>query len=112
MKKYILLILALAVLCCALCACSDGGNVTENDGSVVTDNANDNGGDNGNKGNGNNNGDNGNKGNGNNLGDDIENGVDDIGDDIEKGVDDVTHPDASPQQPKNTAVPGTQAVTP
>lgn len=110
MKKYILLILALAVLCCALCACSDGGNVTENDGSVVTDNANDNGGNNG--GNGNNNGDNGNKGNGNNLGDDIENGVDDIGDDIEKGVDDVTHPDASPQQPKNTAVPGTQAVTP
>lgn len=103
MKKYILLILALAVLCCALCACSDGGNVTENDGSVVTDNANDNG------GNGNNNG---NKGNDNNLGDDIANGVDDIGDDIEKGVDDVTHPDASPQQPKNTAVPGTQAVTP
>ena len=110
MKKCILLILALAVLCCALCACSDGGNVTENDGSVVTDNANDNGGNNGD--NGNNNGDNGNKGNGNNLGDDIENGVDDIGDDIEKGVDDVTHPDASPQQPKNTAVPGTQAVTP
>lgn len=105
MKKYILLILALAVLCCVLCACSDGGNVTENDGSVVTDNANDNG-------------DNGDKGDNddNNLGDDIKDGVDDIGDNIGEGIDDITgsgsDSSSGNQQPSATAVPGTQAITP
>ena len=100
MKKYILLILALAVLCCVLCACSDGGNVTENDGSVVTDNANDSG----------DNGDNDDS----NLGDDIKDGVDDIGDDIGEGIDDITGSGSGSgnQQPSATAVPGTQAITP
>lgn len=34
MKK-ILLILAIAVLCIALCACADGGNVDDTDGAVT-----------------------------------------------------------------------------
>lgn len=37
MKKAILLILALAMLCTAVCACTDGGNVNDNHGGVVTD---------------------------------------------------------------------------
>lgn len=37
MKKAILLILALAMLGTAVCACTDGGNVNDNHGGVVTD---------------------------------------------------------------------------
>ena len=93
MKKAILLILALAMLCTAACACTDGGNVNDNHGGVVTDNAHDSdiGGD---------------------IGDDIKDGADDVGDAVKDGADDVTHPDASPVQPQATAIPGTQVITP
>ena len=93
MKKAILLILALAMLCTAVCACTDGGNVNDNHGGVVTDNAHDSdiGGD---------------------IGDDIKDGADDVGDAVKDGADDVTRPDASPVQPQATAIPGTQVITP
>ena len=93
MKKAILLILALAMLCTAACACTDGGNVNDNHGGVVTDNAHDSdiGGD---------------------IGDDIKDGADDVGDAVKDGADDVTRPDASPVQPQATAIPGTQVITP
>ena len=69
MKKAILLILALAMLCTAACACTDGGNVNDNHGGVVTDNAHDSdiGGD---------------------IGDDIKDGADDVGDAVKDGADD------------------------
>ena len=40
MKKTILLMLALALLCTVLCACSEGGNVNDNEGGFVTDRGN------------------------------------------------------------------------
>ena len=55
MKKTILLMLALALLCTVLCACSEGGNVNDNEGGVVTDRDND-----------------------SNIGDDIKDGAEDI----------------------------------
>ena len=104
MKKAILLILALAMLCTAACACTDGGNVNDNHGGVVTDNAHD-------------------SDIGGNIGDDIKDGADDVGDAVKDGADDVgdavkdgaddvTRPDASPVQPQATAIPGTQVITP
>ena len=53
MKKTILLMLALALLCTVLCACSEGGNVNDNEGGFVTD-----------------------RGNDSNIGDDIKDGAD------------------------------------
>ena len=110
MKKYILLILVLAVLCGALCGCSHDGNVNKTDGGVITDSGNDNG-DNGDKGD-----DNSNKSNkgDNNLGDDIKDGVNDICDDIGQGIDDITGSGSGSdtQQPSATAIPGTQVITP
>ena len=89
MKKTILLILALALLCTALCACSEGGNVNDNEGGVVTD-----------------------RGNDSNIGDDIKDGAKDVGEGVKDGAEDITNPDASPAQPQATAIPGTQVVTP
>lgn len=89
MKKTILLILALALLCTALCACSEGGNVNDNEGGVVTDRDND-----------------------SNIGDDIKDGAEDIGEGVKDGAEDITNPDASPAQPQATAIPGTQVITP
>ncbi len=89
MKKTILLILALALLCTALCACSEGGNVNDNEGGFVTD-----------------------RGNDSNIGDDIKDGAEDIGEGIKDGAEDITNPDASPAQPQATAIPGTQVITP
>ena len=89
MKKTILLMLALALLCTALCACSEGGNVNDNEGGFVTD-----------------------RGNDSNIGDDIKDGAEDIGEGIKDGAEDITNPDASPAQPRATAIPGTQVITP
>ena len=89
MKKTILLILALALLCTALCACSEGGNVNDNEGGVVTD-----------------------RGNDSNIGDDIKDGAKDVGEGVKDGAEDITNPDASPAQPQATAIPGTQVITP
>ena len=100
MKKAILLILALAMLCTAVCACTDGGNVNDNHGGVVTDNAHD-----------------------SDIGDDIKDAADDVGDAVKDGADDVgdavkdstentARPDTSPAQPQATAIPGTQVITP
>ena len=100
MKKAILLILALAMLCTAVCACTDGGNVNDNHGGVVTDTPHD-----------------------SDIGDDIKDAADDVGDDIKDAADDVgdavkdsaentARPDTSPAQPQATAIPGTQVITP
>ena len=100
MKKAILLILALAMLCTAVCACTDGGNVNDNNGGVVTDTPHD-----------------------SDIGDDIKDAADDVGDAVKDGADDVgdavkdsakntARPDTSPAQPQATAIPGTQAITP
>ena len=104
MKKAILLILALAMLCTAVCACTDGGNVNDNHGGVVTDNAHDSdiGGDIGDDI----------KDGADNVGDAVKDGADDVGDAVKDGADDVTRPDASPVQPQATAIPGTQVITP
>ena len=100
MKKAILLILALAMLCTAVCACTDGGNVNDNHGGVVTDTPHD-----------------------SDVGDDIKDAADDVGDAVKDGADDVgdavkdsakntARPDTSPAQPQATAIPGTQVITP
>ena len=100
MKKAILLILALAMLCTAVCACTDGGNVNDNHGGVVTDTPHD-----------------------SDIGDDIKDAADDVGDAVKDGADDVgdavkdstentARPDTSPAQPQVTAIPGTQVITP
>ena len=100
MKKAILLILALAMLCTAVCACTDGGNVNDNHGGVVTDTPHD-----------------------SDIGDDIKDAADDVGDSVKDGADDVgdavkdsaentARPDTSPAQPPATAIPGTQVITP
>ena len=100
MKKAILLILALAMLCTAVCACTDGGNVNDNHGGVVTDTPHD-----------------------SDIGDDIKDAADDVGDAVKDGADDVgdavkdgaentERPDTSPAQPQATAIPGTQVITP
>ena len=104
MKKAILLILALAMLCTAACACTDGGNVNDNHGGVVTDNAHnsDIGGDIGDDI----------KDGADDVGDAVKDGADDVGDAVKDGADDVTRPDASPVQPQATAIPGTQVITP
>ena len=104
MKKAILLILALAMLCTAACACTDGGNVNDNHGGIVTDNAHnsDIGGDIGDDI----------KDGADDVGDAVKDGADDVGDAVKDGADDVTRPDASPVQPQATAIPGTQVITP
>lgn len=89
MKKAILLILALAILCTAAAGCTDGGNVNDNHGGVVTDNAHD-----------------------SDIGDDIKDAADDVGDAVKDGADDITHPGATPLQPQATQAPATQVVTP
>lgn len=100
MKKAILLILALAMLCTAVCACTDGGNVNDNHGGIVTDTPHD-----------------------SDIGDDIKDAADDVGDAVKDGADDVgdavkdsaentARPDTSPAQPQATAIPGTQVITP
>ena len=100
MKKAILLILALAMLCTAVCACTDGGNVNDNHGGVVTDTPHD-----------------------SDIGDDIKDAADDVGDAVKDSADDVgdavkdsaentARPDTSPAQPQATAIPGTQVITP
>lgn len=100
MKKAILLILALAMLCTAVCACTDGGNVNDNHGGVVTDTPHD-----------------------SDIGDDIKDAADDVGDAVKDGANDVgdavkdsakntARPDTSPAQPQATAIPGTQVITP
>ena len=100
MKKAILLMLALAMLCTAVCACTDGGNVNDNHGGVVTDTPHD-----------------------SDIGDDIKDAADDVGDAVKDGADDVgdavkdgaentARPDTSPAQPQATAIPGTQVITP
>ncbi len=89
MKKAILLILALAMLCTAAVGCTDGGNVNDNPGGVVTDNAHD-----------------------SDVGDDIKDAADDVGDAVKDGADDVTHPGATPLQPQATQAPATQVITP
>ena len=100
MKKAILLILALAMLCTAVCACTDGDNVNDNHGGVVTDTPHD-----------------------SDIGDDIKDAADDVGDAVKDGADDVgdavkdgaentARPDTSPAQPQATAIPGTQVITP
>ncbi|MFR7758905.1 MAG: hypothetical protein ACLU3G_07490 [Christensenellales bacterium] len=63
MKKAILLILALAMLCTAAVACTDGGNVNDNRGGVVTDNP-----------------------HGSDIGDDIKDAADDVGDAVKDGA--------------------------
>ena len=89
MKKAILLILALAMLCTAAVACTDGGNVNDNRGGVVTDDAHD-----------------------SDIGDDIKDAADDVGDAVKDGADDITHPGATPLQPEGTPAPATQVITP
>ena len=115
MKKAILLILALAMLCTAACACTDGGNVNDNHGGVVTDNAHDSdiGGDIGDdiKVGADDVGD-AVKDGADDVGDAVKDGADDVGDAVKDGADDVTRPDASPVQPQATAIPGTQVITP
>lgn len=89
MKKAILLILALAMLCTAVCACTDGGNVNDNHGGVVTDNPHD-----------------------SDIGDDIKDAADDVGDAVKDSAKNTARPDTSPAQPQATAIPGTQVITP
>ena len=89
MKKAILLILALAMLCTAVCACTDGGNVNENHGGVVTDTPHD-----------------------SDIGDDIKDAADDVGDAVKDSTKNTARPDTSPAQPQATAIPGTQVITP
>ena len=89
MKKAILLILALAMLCTAVCACTDGGNVNDNHGGVVTDTPHD-----------------------SDIGDDIKDAADDVGDAVKDSADNTARPDTSPAQPQATAIPGTQVITP
>lgn len=89
MKKAILLILALAMLCTAVCACTDGGNVNDNHGGVVTDTPHD-----------------------SDIGDDIKDAADDVGDAVKDGAENTARPDTSPAQPQATAIPGTQVITP
>ena len=89
MKKAILLILALAMLCTAVCACTDGGNVNDNHGGVVTDNPHD-----------------------SDIGDDIKDAADDVGDAVKDSAENTARPDTSPAQPQATAIPGTQVITP
>ena len=89
MKKAILLILALAMLCTAVCACTDGGNVNDNHGGVVTDTPHD-----------------------SDIGDDIKDAADDVGDAVKDGAENTERPDTSPAQPQATAIPGTQVITP
>lgn len=89
MKKAILLILALAMLCTAVCACTDGGNVNDNHGGVVTDTPHD-----------------------SDIGDDIKDAADDVGDAVKDGAKNTARPDTSPAQPQATAIPGTQVITP
>ena len=111
MKKAILLILALAMLCTAVCACTDGGNVNDNHGGVVTDNPHDS--------------DIGDavKDGADDVGDAVKDSADDVGDAVKDGADDVgdavkdsaentARPDTSPAQPQATAIPGTQVITP
>ena len=111
MKKTILLMLALALLCTALCACSEGGNVNDNEGGVVTDRDNDS-----------NIGDDikdgakdvgeGVKDGAEDIGEGVKDGAEDIGEGVKDGAEDITNPDASPAQPQATAIPGTQVITP
>lgn len=89
MKKAILLILALAMLCTAVCACTDGGNVNDNNGGVVTDTPHD-----------------------SDIGDDIKDAADDVGDAVKDSTENTARPDTSPAQPQATAIPGTQVITP
>ena len=89
MKKAILLILALAMLCTAVCACTDGGNVNDNHGGVVTDTPHD-----------------------SDIGDDIKDAADDVGDAVNDSAENTARPDTSPAQPQATAIPGTQVITP
>ena len=89
MKKAILLILALAMLCTAVCACTDGGNVNDNHGGVVTDKPHD-----------------------SDIGDDIKDAADDVGDAVKDSAENTARPDTSPAQPQATAIPGTQVITP
>lgn len=89
MKKAILLILALAMLCTAVCACTDGGNVNDNNGGVVTDTPHD-----------------------SDIGDDIKDAADDVGDAVKDSAKNTARPDTSPAQPQATAIPGTQVITP
>ena len=89
MKKAILLILALAMLCTAVCACTDGGNVNDNHGGVVTDTPHD-----------------------SDIGDDINDAADDVGDAVKDSAENTARPDTSPAQPQATAIPGTQVITP
>lgn len=89
MKKAILLILALAMLCTAVCACTDGGNVNDNHGGVVTDTPHD-----------------------SDIGDDIKDAADDVGDAVKDSTENTARPDTSPAQPQATAIPGTQVITP
>lgn len=89
MKKAILLILALAMLCTAVCACTDGGNVNDNHGGVVTDTPHD-----------------------SDIGDDIKDAADDVGDAVKDSAKNTARPDTSPAQPQATAIPGTQVITP
>lgn len=100
MKKAILLILALAMLCTAAVACTDGGNVNDNRGGVVTDNAHDS--------------DIGDdiKDAANDVGDAVKDGADDVGDAVKDGAENTARPDASPAPPQATAIPGTQVITP
>lgn len=111
MKKTVILILVLAVLCTALCACDVRDGVIsdrDNDGGVVTDGGNGNGADKSGKDN-NGTGNNGNSNNNSNKKDDDDKGViGKVGDDIKEGIDDIT---GSPD-PQSTAVPGTQVITP
>ena len=92
------------MLCTAPCACTDGGNVNDNHGGVVTDNAHDSdiGGDIGDDI----------KDGADDVGDAVKDGADDVGDAVKDGADDVPRPDASPVQPQATAIPGTQVITP
>ena len=122
MKKTILLMLALALLCTVLCACSEGGNVNDNEGGFVTD-----------RGNDSNIGDDikdgaedvgegvkdgaedigeGVKDGAEDIGEGVKDGAEDIGEGIKDGAEDITNPDASPAQPQATAIPGTQVITP
>ena len=89
MKKAILLILALAMLCTAVCACTDGDNVNDNHGGVVTDTPHD-----------------------SDIGDDIKDAADDVGDAVKDSAENTARPDTSPAQPQATAIPGTQVITP
>ena len=89
MKKAILLILALAMLCTAVCACTDGGNVNDNHGGVVTDAPHD-----------------------SDIGDDIKDAADEVGDAVKDSAENTARPDTSPAQPQATAIPGTQVITP